>query len=111
MGLARYLESDSSTICNSNMAPSPNPDASLASSVTPGASSGTIRPLDAVRSPKSPPPESAESIWLRRLAVLSFWAVVLLLGLPIWLKTTAIYRAELPLQQMTDWAEGRVRLP
>jgi hypothetical protein len=66
-------------------------------------------PLDAVRSPKLPPPESSESIWLRRFAILSFWAVVLFLGLPIWLKTTAIYRAELPLQEMTEWAEGKVR--
>jgi phosphatidylinositol glycan class S len=57
-----------------------------------------------------PPPETRESLWLRRLSILSFWAVVVFLGLPIWLKTTAIYRAELPLQDMTDWAEGKVRL-
>ncbi|KAH7078854.1 phosphatidylinositol-glycan biosynthesis class S protein-domain-containing protein [Paraphoma chrysanthemicola] len=93
------------------MASPTSPNASLASSAAPSASSGTSKPLDAVRSPKLPPPESTESIWLRRLAILSFWAVVLLLGLPIWLKTTAIYRAELPLQQMTDWAEGRVCTP
>jgi phosphatidylinositol glycan class S len=61
-------------------------------------------------SPKLPPPETKESLWLRRLSILSFWAVVVFLGLPIWLKTTAIYRAELPLQAMTDWAEGKVRL-
>jgi hypothetical protein len=64
--------------------------------------------LDAVRPQKLPPPESRESIWLRRLAILSFWIVVVFFGLPIWLKTTAVYRAELPLQQMTDWAEGKV---
>jgi hypothetical protein len=52
-------------------------------------------------------PEPRESIWLRRLAILSFWVVVLFFGLPIWLKTTAVYRAKLPLQQMTDWAEGK----
>ena len=65
-------------------------------------------PLEAVRVQKIPPPDSAESIWLRRLAILSFWVVVVFLGIPIWLKTTAIYRAELPLQTMTDWAEGKV---
>jgi phosphatidylinositol glycan class S len=65
-------------------------------------------PLDAIRSQKLPPPESTESIWLRRTVILSFWAVVIFLGLPIWLKTTAVYRAELPLQHMTDWAEGKV---
>jgi phosphatidylinositol glycan class S len=65
-------------------------------------------PLDAVRKQKLPPPESSASIWLRRSAILSFWAVVVFLGLPIWLKTTAIYRAELPLQEMTEWAEGKV---
>ncbi|KAF1913692.1 phosphatidylinositol-glycan biosynthesis class S protein [Ampelomyces quisqualis] len=69
------------------------------------------RPLDAVRAQRPPPPESAESVWLRRLAILSFWAVVVFLGIPIWLKTTAIYRAELPLQTMTDWAEGNVCRP
>lgn len=85
------------------------PDASLASNVDSKTSPSPAKPLDAVRAEKQPPPESAESIWLRRLAILSFWAVVVCLGLPIWLRTTAIYRAELPLQQMTDWAEGKVR--
>jgi cytoskeletal protein RodZ len=64
--------------------------------------------LKAVPATKQPPPESKEGIWLRRLAILSFWAVVVFLGLPIWYKTTAIYRADLPLQQMSDWAEGHV---
>ena len=58
----------------------------------------------------SPPPESEEGIWLRRAAIISFWAVVVLIGLPVWWKTTAIYRAELPLQDMTDWAEGKVSM-
>lgn len=89
----------------------------MASPNTTGAASGdeitapsSASPLDAVRIPNQPPPESIENIWLRRLAILSFWVVVVCLGLPIWLKTTAIYRAELPLQDMTDWAEGKVRI-
>jgi GPI-anchor transamidase subunit S len=55
-----------------------------------------------------PPPETPASISLRRWVVLSFWGVVIFLGLPIWWKTTTIYRASLPLQTMIDWAEGKV---
>jgi phosphatidylinositol glycan class S len=86
-----------------------SPDSADTALVDQSAAPSSPTPLDAVRVQKLPPPESSESIWLRRLAILSFWAVVVFLGLPIWLKTTAIYRAELPLQQMTDWAEGRAR--
>ena len=57
---------------------------------------------------KSPPPESSESIRLRTLVISSFWAVVFFLGLPVWLQTTSIHRAHLPLQHMLDWAHGRV---
>jgi phosphatidylinositol glycan class S len=64
--------------------------------------------VDAPTAQKKPPPETRESLWLRRSVILSFWLVVVFLGLPVWWKTTAIYRAELPLQTMTDWAEGKV---
>lgn len=57
---------------------------------------------------KQPPPESPKSIKTRGLVILSFWAVVVLLGLPVWLWTTSIYRANLPLQKMLDWADGKV---
>jgi hypothetical protein len=60
---------------------------------------------------KEPPPESPESIRQRGYVILSFWAIILIIGLPIWWKTTAIYRASLPLDQMMDWADGRVHLP
>lgn len=59
---------------------------------------------------KEPPPESPESIRQRGYVILSFWAIILIIGLPIWWKTTAIYRARLPLDQMMDWADGRVYL-
>jgi GPI-anchor transamidase subunit S len=59
---------------------------------------------------KEPPPESPESIRQRSYVILSFWAIILIIGLPIWWKTTAIYRARLPLDQMMDWADGRVHL-
>ncbi len=57
---------------------------------------------------KAPPPESSESIRLRAMVILSFWAVVIFLGLPVWLWTTSIHRARLPRQEMTDWADGKV---
>lgn len=65
-------------------------------------------PVDAVPIITPPPPESPQSITTRRLVILSFWAVAVLLGLPLWFKTTTIYRAHLPLQQMLDWADGKV---
>ncbi|KAI4143309.1 MAG: hypothetical protein L6R39_004619 [Caloplaca ligustica] len=60
---------------------------------------------------KQPPPESKESIRLRQLVILSFWAIVIFLGVPIWLWTTSTHRARLPLQEMLDWAEGRACRP
>lgn len=58
---------------------------------------------------KSPPTETTKEMTTRRLVMLSFWAIVLLVGLPVWWKTTEVYRAGLPLSHMTDWAEGKVR--
>ena len=60
-------------------------------------------------SPKKPPPETPEGIRLRTLVIVSFWAVAVLLGLPTWLWTTSIHRARLPLREMLDWADGKVR--
>ena len=62
-----------------------------------------------LKTPSKLSPEPPSVQWTRRWILLSFWAVVVLLGLPIWWKTTAIYRADLPLQDMTDWANGRVK--
>ncbi|KAL8924609.1 MAG: hypothetical protein Q9208_003924 [Pyrenodesmia sp. 3 TL-2023] len=60
---------------------------------------------------KKPPPESNEGIRVRQLVILSFWAIVAILGIPIWLWTTSIHRARLPLQEMMDWAAGRACRP
>ncbi|KAJ4286299.1 GPI transamidase component [Kalmusia sp. IMI 367209] len=60
---------------------------------------------------RQPPPETQKSLWVRRTVIASFWAVVVFLGLPVWWKTTAIYRAELPLQDMTAWADAKVCRP
>ena len=59
--------------------------------------------------PKRPPPEKSESLNLRVLVIASFWAVVILLGVPVWLWTTSIHRANLPLEDMLAWAQGKVR--
>ncbi|KAI5458271.1 phosphatidylinositol-glycan biosynthesis class S protein [Mariannaea sp. PMI_226] len=60
---------------------------------------------------KLPPPEKPFDIKRRSLIVLSFWLIVLFLGLPIWWKTTSIYRANLPLDGMLQWAEGKACRP
>ncbi len=62
----------------------------------------------AVDAKKQPPPELPEHIRVRSLVVLSFWFIVVLLGLPIWWRTTSIYRARLPLHDMMEWADGKV---
>ncbi|KAI1424917.1 phosphatidylinositol-glycan biosynthesis class S protein [Xylaria sp. FL1777] len=56
---------------------------------------------------KPPPPEQQAHIFRRSLIIASFWLVVLCLGIPIWWKTTTIYRANLPLGQMMNWADGK----
>ncbi|KAK9492970.1 phosphatidylinositol-glycan biosynthesis class S protein [Lipomyces doorenjongii] len=43
------------------------------------------------------PSESTEAIVLRRKVVLSFWAVFVFLGLPLWFHTTTIHRTPVPL--------------
>ncbi|KAK2822990.1 hypothetical protein FQN49_007582, partial [Arthroderma sp. PD_2] len=53
------------------------------------------------------PPEKPEAIRTRSLVVLTFWLIILLLGLPMWWKTTSIYRAKLPLSEMENWATGK----
>lgn len=57
---------------------------------------------------KQPPPEKPSDTRRRSLVILSLWLIVLCLGLPIWWKTTAIPRANLPLDEMMDWADGKV---
>ncbi|KAI1372351.1 phosphatidylinositol-glycan biosynthesis class S protein [Hypoxylon crocopeplum] len=60
---------------------------------------------------KQPPPEKPADIRRRTYIIASFWCIVLFFGLPIWWKTTTIYRADLPLSQMMDWADGRACSP
>ncbi|KAI1819141.1 phosphatidylinositol-glycan biosynthesis class S protein [Xylaria intraflava] len=60
---------------------------------------------------KPPPPEDSSHIFRRSLIIASFWLVVLCLGVPIWWQTTSIYRANLPLNQMMNWADGKACSP
>ncbi|KAJ5682044.1 uncharacterized protein N7477_001984 [Penicillium maclennaniae] len=57
------------------------------------------------------PPETPEAISTRFLVIATFWAVIIFLGFPIWWKTTSIYRAHLPIQEMVDWADGKTCRP
>ena len=67
----------------------------------------TSKTIDA-KIQKKPPPEKPAEIRRRSLIILSFWLIVIFLGLPIWWKTTSIYRAKLPVDEMEDWADGKV---
>ncbi|KAI4106589.1 MAG: hypothetical protein L6R37_002090 [Teloschistes peruensis] len=67
--------------------------------------------LMAPESRKQPPAESQESIRVRQLVILSFWTIVIFLGIPIWWWTTSIHRATLPLKEMMNWAEGKACRP
>ncbi|KAK5659224.1 hypothetical protein OQA88_1315 [Cercophora sp. LCS_1] len=82
----------------------PNPHG--ASSDTPG-----VPPVDAMATKKQPPPEKPSDIRRRTWVILSFWLIVVCLGLPIWWETTTIYRANLPLSEMLNWADGKACRP
>ncbi|CAG8447671.1 28626_t:CDS:10 [Dentiscutata erythropus] len=40
----------------------------------------------------------------RRLIIISFW-VIILIGLPLWWKTTEVYRAQLPFAEIEEWSK------
>ncbi|KFA72785.1 hypothetical protein S40288_06376 [Stachybotrys chartarum IBT 40288] len=61
--------------------------------------------------PKQAPPEKPSDTTRRTRVVLSFWLIVVLLGLPIWWRTTSIHRASLPLDAMLRWADGKACRP
>ncbi|KAK4124283.1 hypothetical protein N657DRAFT_663396 [Parathielavia appendiculata] len=92
----------------STQQPPDNGAANLESSST---SAITLSNNDGVQGKKQPPPEKPSDIRRRSHIILSFWLIVLCLGLPIWWKTTTIYRADLPLQEMLDWSDGKACRP
>ncbi|ODH48412.1 hypothetical protein GX48_05504 [Paracoccidioides brasiliensis] len=67
--------------------------------------------MPAASAKRTLPAEKPEAIRTRTLVIASFWAIILFLGLPMWWKTTSIYRARLPLKEMKDWADGKVCRP
>lgn len=69
---------------------------------------GPAKAQEAPAAAPQAPPEKPADARRRSLIVLSFWVLIALLGLPMWWTTTSIYRAELPLSEMTDWADGKV---
>ncbi|RPB01042.1 hypothetical protein L873DRAFT_1678010 [Choiromyces venosus 120613-1] len=88
----------------------PDVAATIASTASAVATESKIPPESAVsvsRRKKSPPPDTPENTRTRSLVILSFWVVVITVGLPLWWITTAIYRAPLPLKEMQSWADGR----
>ena len=76
----------------------------------PASSGDTLVEIKQSTASKKPPPESAHDIRVRTLVISSFWAIVIFLGLPIWWWTTSIHRSRLPLQEMLEWADGKVSL-
>ena len=76
-----------------------------------GAEGSDAHKAMAITNPRTafPPPERSENIRVRSLVIASFWAIVVLFGVPVWLWTTSIHRARLPLEDMLAWADGKVR--
>ena len=60
---------------------------------------------------KEPPPERPQDVRLRTTVIVSFWALIVFVGLPMWWQTTSIHRAQLPLPEMIKWADGQVTDP
>ena len=58
---------------------------------------------------KGSPPERPQDVQLRSIVVLSFWALILFVGVPMWWQTTSIHRAQLPLPEMLRWSDGQVQ--
>ena len=67
--------------------------------------------MASVEARKKAPPEKPEAVSLRTKIVFSFWAIILFIGVPVWHKTTSIYRATLPLSDMLAWADSANNLP
>jgi hypothetical protein len=57
---------------------------------------------------KEAPPERPQDVRLRTIVILSFWALIVFVGVPMWWQTTSIHRAQLPLPEMLRWADGQV---
>lgn len=83
-------------------------DAATAMGAPSDSTTASAVPTGAAPETKMPPPEKPSDTRRRSYIILSFWLVIVLLGLPIWWKTTTIYRASLPIDDMLRWADGSV---
>lgn len=92
-------ENEPQTSTSSSIVPTPASSAPATSQVNNTTMSKTQR---------VPPPENPEAVQTRFKVIAAFWAVIVFLGFPIWWKTTSVYRARLPFQEMVDWADGKV---
>jgi GPI-anchor transamidase subunit S len=95
-----------STTVLKNSTEKTNSNATIASEQVTVAAVGNIVPA-ASTARKPPPPEKPSDVRRRSWVTLSFWLIVLL-GFPIWWHTTSIHRAQLPLGEMLEWADGKV---
>lgn len=68
----------------------------------------SVEQISKVTKSKKTPLESPDYIRTRSYVVASFWAIVIFIGLPVWWWTTSIYRSSLPLEEMLQWADGKV---
>ncbi|KAK4136293.1 hypothetical protein BT67DRAFT_418470 [Trichocladium antarcticum] len=91
--------------------PQPPGDDGAAKSPGPAAGAETVAASSGPQAKKQPPPEKPSDVRRRSRIILSFWLIVLCLGLPIWWQTTSIYRADLPLHEMLEWADGKACRP
>ena len=46
---------------------------------------------------------------IRRLIITSFF-IIILLGVPLWWKTTEVYRAQLPFTEIEEWSNWEVSI-
>ncbi|ERT01342.1 hypothetical protein HMPREF1624_02586 [Sporothrix schenckii ATCC 58251] len=106
-------ESDGLTTATSTSTTTTTTTSTSASTLPSAPFDGTATPLSPTgpAEKKQPPPEKPSDIRRRGAVILSFWLIVALLGLPIWWYTTTIYRANLPLDDMMEWADGKACRP
>ena len=69
--------------------------------------SGDEAPSASVVEKSMAPAERSGTVLTRRYIIFAFWVIIGCLGLPLWLWTTSIHRASLPLESMNRWAEGK----
>ncbi|KAI1432555.1 phosphatidylinositol-glycan biosynthesis class S protein [Xylaria sp. CBS 124048] len=101
----------SSSVLRSRKDGSSTSDIDATAAATTTTTTTTTTTATPVTNPKTPPPEKPSHIFRRTLIIASFWLVVLCLGVPIWWRTTSIYRANLPVDQMMNWADGKACSP